>query len=71
MIVFISEARRPTVCVCNFIVERLAGGIIGVKHCVPAFFIQFLENYYYSATCCCLVDGVLVVRDRTELSILQ
>ena len=37
------EARRPTVCVDSLIVERLAGGILGVTHGVAAFVIQFLE----------------------------
>ena len=65
MIVSRSEARRPTVCVYSLIVERLADGILGVKHGVAAFVIQFLECYYNAATCCYLVDRVLVVRDST------
>ena len=49
-----SEARRPAVSVCIVIVERLADGILGVKHGVAAFVIQFLECYYKNAaTCCC------------------
>ena len=40
-----SEARRATVslCVYEVIVEKLADGILGVKHGVAAFVIQFLE----------------------------
>ena len=45
------EARRPTVSVCIVIVERLADGIVGVKHGVAAFVIQFLECYVLY--CCC------------------
>ena len=54
------------------IVERLADGILGVKHGVAAFVIQFLECYYNNAaTCCCryhsrLVNGIFVVRDSNE-----
>ena len=51
--------------------ERLAHGILGVKHGVAAFVMQFLECYYNAATCCYLVDRVLVVRDSTELRIWQ
>ena len=47
-----SEARRPTVPVCIVIVEELADGILGVKHGVAAFVIQFLERYYYNAATC-------------------
>ena len=71
MIVSRSEARRPITCVCSLIVERLADGILGVKHGVAAFVIQFLECYYNAATCCYLVDRVLVVLDSTELRIWQ
>ena len=73
MIVFRSEARRPTVCVYSLIVERLADGVVGVKHGVAAFVVQFLECYFNSnvATCCYLLDRVLVVRDSTELKIWQ
>ena len=39
--------------VCTTIVERLADGILGVKHGVAAFLIQFLECCYNAATCCC------------------
>ena len=69
-----SEARRTTVGVYSLIVERLADGILGVKHGVAAFVIQFLECYFdnNAATCCCQVDRVLlVVRDSTELRIWQ
>ena len=38
------------------IVERLTDGILGVKHGVAAFVIQFLECYYIAANCCYLVD---------------
>ena len=40
-----SEARRPTVSLCAYIVivERLADGILGVKHGVAAFVMQFLK----------------------------
>ena len=42
-----SEARRPTaVSVCIVIVERLADGVLGMKHGVAAFDVQFLECYY-------------------------
>ena len=68
MIVSRSEARRPPVCVYSLIVERLADGILGVKHGVAAFVIQFLEYYYSAATCCYLVDRVLEVRDSTALT---
>ena len=71
MIVSRSEARRPTVCVYSLIMERLADGIVGVKHGVAAFFIQFLECYYNAATFCYLVDRAFVVRDSTELRIWQ
>ena len=37
-----SQARRPTVCVYSVIVERLADGVLGVKHGVAPFVIQFL-----------------------------
>ena len=73
MIVSRSEARRSTVCVHGLIVEILADGILGVKHGVTAFASQFLECYFNidDATCCYLVDEVLVVRDSTELRIWQ
>ena len=71
MIVSRSEARRPTVCVCSLIVERLAVGVQGMKHGVADVVIQFLECYYNAATCCYLVDRVLVVRDCTALRIWQ
>ena len=58
MVVARSEARRPTACVYILIVERLADVILGVKHGVAAFVIQFLECYYNVATCCYLVDRV-------------
>ena len=49
-----SEARRPTVSLRIVIVDGLADGILGVKHDVAAFVIQFLECYYNNAaTCCC------------------
>ena len=45
------------------IVERLADGILGMKHGVAAFVIQFLN----AAACCYQVDRVLlVVRHSTE-----
>ena len=71
MIVSRSEARRPTVCVHILIVERLADGILGVKHGVAAFGIQSLECYYNAATCCYPVDRVIVLRDSTALQIWQ
>ena len=66
MIVSRSEARRPTVCVYILIVEKLADGILGVKHGVAAFVMQYLECYLNTnaATCFYLVDRV-VVRDST------
>ena len=39
-------ADRLCLSVCIVIVERLADGILGVKHGVAAFVIQFLECYY-------------------------
>ena len=58
---------------CIVIVERLAGGVLGVKHGVAAFVIQFLECYCNSlmlllvaADHSRLVDEILVVRDSTE-----
>ena len=71
MVVSTSEVRRSTVFVYSLIVERLADGILGVKHGVLAFVIQFLECYYNAATCCYLVDRVLIVRDSTALRIWQ
>ena len=68
MIVSRSEARRPTVCVYLLIVERLVDGILGMKHGVAAFLIQFLECYYKAATCCYLVDGVY---KKTSLNLYQ
>ena len=59
------------------IVERLADGILGVKHGVVAFVIKFLERYYNNAVLLvavdhsCLVDGILVIRESTELRIWQ
>ena len=52
-------------------VERLADGILGVKHGVAAFVVQFLECYYNNLLLVAvdhsrLVDGILVVRDSTE-----
>ena len=50
------KIRGPqTDCLCMYglIVARLAGGILGVKHGVAAFAIQFLKGYYNAATCCC------------------
>ena len=70
-----SEARRPTVCEYSRIVERLADGILGVKHGVAAFVIQFLECsttimlILVAVDHSRLVDGILVVRDSTELRI--
>ena len=68
MIVSRSEARRPTVCVYVYIliVERLAYGILGVKHGVAAFVIKFLECCYNAATCCYLVYRVLVSISSTR-----
>ena len=57
--------------VYSLIVERLADGILGVEHGVAAFVIQFLECYCNAASCCYLVDGILVVRDSTALRIWQ
>ena len=76
MIVSRSEARGPTVSVYSRIVERLllAGcTILGVKHGVAAFAIQFLESYYYYILLLVAVDHShlvgrvlnLVVRDGT------
>ena len=65
-------SQTDRVSVCIVIVERLADGILGVKHSVAAFVIQFLKRYYnYAATCCCrpLSFGrwnTLVVRDCSE-----
>ena len=63
-------------CVYSLIVERLADGILGVKHGVAAFVIQFLEGYYNAATCCCrsLLSGrygISSTRLRTKLRIWQ
>ena len=72
MIVSRSEARRPTVCVHILIVEKLADCILGVKHGVDVFVIQFLERYFNNtaATHCLLVNRVFVAeRDGTELRI--
>ena len=70
MIVFRSEARRPTVYVYSLIVERLADGILDVKHGVATFANRFLECYFHdAATCCHLVDSVSVARDSTVLRI--
>ena len=46
MIVCRPETPRPTVflCVYSLIMERLADGILGVKHSIAAFVIQFLEG---------------------------
>ena len=56
----------------SLIVERLADDILGVKHGVAAFLIQFLECYFSNAaTCCYLVDRVIVLRDSTELRTWQ
>ena len=47
-------ADRLSLSMCILIVERLADGILGVKHGVAAFVFQFLECCYnYAATCCC------------------
>ena len=47
-------ADRLSLCVYTVIVERLADGILGVKHGVAAFVVQFLECYFNdAATCCC------------------
>ena len=69
MVVSRSEVRRPTVCVYSLIVERLADGILGVKHGVA----QFLECHFNNnaAACCYLVDRALVVRDSTYVRIWQ
>ena len=68
-----SEARRPTVCVYSLMVERLTDGILGVKHGVAVFVIQFFECYFNNdaATCCYLVYRELVVRNSTKLRIWQ
>ena len=50
--------------------ERLADGILGVKHGVATSAIQFLECYYNAATCCYLVDRVIVTRDNTDVVVL-
>ena len=67
----IQGSQTDCLCVYSLIAERLADGILGVKHGVATFFIQFLECYYNAATCCYLVDRVLVVRDSTALRIWQ
>ena len=58
---------------CSLIIERLADGILGVKHGVAAFIIQLLECYNNknAATRCYLFDRELVVRDSTEPRIYQ
>ena len=45
-------ADRLCLCVCMVIVERLADAILGVKHGVAVFVIQFLECYYNNAATC-------------------
>ena len=63
-------ADRLCLSVCVVIVKRLASDILGVKHGVTAFVIQFLESYYNNAaTCFYMADRVLVVRDGTALRI--
>ena len=49
-----SEARRQVVCAYSLIVERLADGILRVKHGVAAFVDQFPEYHFKNnaATCC-------------------
>ena len=71
--IYIRGSQTDCLCVYSLIVERIAGGIRGVKHGIAAFVIQFLERYYNAAACCYLVDIVLVlvVRDSTELRISQ
>ena len=46
-------ADRLGLCVCIVIVEKLADAIVGVKHGVAAFVIQFLECSYNNAATCC------------------
>ena len=47
-------ADRLCLSVCKVIMERLAEGILGVKHGVAAFVIQSIECCYNNAaTCCC------------------
>ena len=53
----------------GLIVERLDDGMLGMKHGVATFAIQFLECYYNAAICCYLVDIVFVVCDNTALRI--
>ena len=59
--------------VCIVIVGILIDGILGMKHGVAAFVIQFFECYFDNAAACCcryhsrLVNGTVVVRDRTDL----
>ena len=57
MIVSRSKARRPTVREYSLIVERLADGILGVKHGVAAFVIQVLECYFLQQCCYLLLSG--------------
>ena len=72
MIISGTKARRPDcVYMHSLVVECLADGILGVKHGVAAFVIHPLECYYNAAIFCSLVDGVLVVRDSTELRVWQ
>ena len=56
-----SEACRPTS--WYLILERLADGILSVKHGVSTFVIQFFACYSNAATRCYLVDRALVVGD--------
>ena len=54
--------------------EILADGILGVKHGVAAFVIQFLECYYNTVSYLLPVDHPrlvdrVIVRDSTELRI--
>ena len=62
---------------CMVIVERLADGILGVKHGVATFVIQYLECYYNNgATRCCrpLSSGrgnFSSIRDSNEKRIWQ
>ena len=56
--------------------ERFDDGILGVKHCVAAFVIQFLECFFITMLLLVavdhshLVDGILVVRDDSTEQII-
>ena len=60
--IYIRGSQTDCLCVYILIVERLADGILGVKHGVAAFVIQFLECYCNYATCCYLVVRVYTKR---------